>query len=74
MRSLVTNRYLPSMGYNYFDAGEAEGEVAGIVKRELEAFINQLFPTVWEKYKISVCRMPWRRMFEVDLSLEEIAE
>jgi hypothetical protein len=74
VRSLVTNRYLPSMGYNYFDAGEAEGEVASLVRRELEAFIGQYFPTVWEEYKISVCRMPWRRMFEVDLSLEEIAK
>jgi hypothetical protein len=74
VRSFVTNQLLPPLGYNYFDAGDADGEVARLVKCELEAFINQLFPTIWEEYKISVCRMPWRRMFEVDLSLEEIAQ
>ena len=74
VRALVTNQLLPSLGYNYFDAGEEDGEVARLVKRELEAFIDEHFPMIWEKYRISVCRMPWRRMFEVDLSLKEVAE
>ena len=72
VRSFVTNHLLPPLGYGYFDAGEEEGEVARLVKRELERFIGESFPTLTEQYKISVCRMPWRRMFEVDLSLEEI--
>ena len=24
-----------------------------------------------DKYEIDVCRMPWRRMFEIDISLKE---
>ena len=74
VRGFVTNQLLPPLGYGYFDAGEEEGEVARLVKRELERFISENFPTLAEEYKISVCRMPWRRMFEVDLSLEEIVE
>ncbi len=74
VRSYVTNHLLAPLGYDYFNAGEEDGEVARLVKRELEEFISESFPLLGEKYEIDVCRMPWRRMFEVDLSLKEIAE
>ncbi len=74
VRGFVTNHLLPSLGYNYFDAGEEDGKVACLVRQELEKFINEYFPSLWEQYQISVCRLPWRRMFEVDLSLKEVAE
>ena len=59
------------LGYDYFNAGESSGEVAEIVKRELSSFMSEHFPNIAEKYDIRVCRMPWRRMFEVDLALVE---
>ena len=71
VRAYVTNNLLSSMGYNYFDAGETDGEVAKIVRRELDKFIDQYFTNISQKYEIDVCRMPWKRMFEVDLSLKE---
>ncbi len=71
VRAYVTNNILPDMGYNYFDAGEADGEVAKIVKRELEKYIGNNFPKLKEKYEIAICRMPWKRMFEVDLALKD---
>ena len=71
VRSYVTASLLPDLGYDYFNAGESSGEVASIVKRELSAFMGEHFPNVAEKYDIRVCRMPWRRMFEVDLALVE---
>ena len=74
VRAYVTNNLLPPLGYNYFDAGEANGQVAAIVREELSRFINGSFPEISEKYRIDVCRMPWRRMFEVDISLKEITE
>lgn len=74
VRSYVTRDLLPSLGYDYFNAGEEEGRVAHLVREEIEKFINEAFPDIWKKYRISVCRMPWRRMFEVDLSLREIAK
>jgi len=74
VRALVTNTMLAPLGYNYFDAGEEDGQVAAIVRAELDKFIENTFPTLSEKYEIAVCRMPWRRMFEVDLSLREVGE
>lgn len=72
VRRHVTNNILPSLGLNYFDAGGSDGQVAEIVRAELEKFITENYPALLEKYGIDVCRMPWRRMFEVDLSLREI--
>lgn len=71
VRAHVTNNILPDMGYGYFNAGGSDGEVAGIVKRELERFVEASFPELSLEYEISECRMPWRRMFEVDLSLKK---
>ena len=71
VRARVTNNILPDIGYNYFDAGETDGEVAKIVRCELEKYIGENFPDLVQKYDISICRMPWKRMFEVDLALKE---
>ena len=59
------------MGYDYFNAGSSDGEVAKVVRGELESFMTENFPNVAKIYDIKVCRMPWRRMFEVDLALVE---
>lgn len=72
VRAYVTNNLLEDMGYNYFDAGAVDGEVAKIVKRELEKFVGDKFPSLAERYSILTCQMPWRRMFEVDLALKKI--
>ena len=71
VRAKVTNNILPELGYNYFDAGERDGRVAKIVRGELESFAEEHFPNIKENYDILVCQMPWKRMFEVDLSLVE---
>ena len=71
VRSYVTQNLLPSLGYDYFNAGETAGEVAGLVKKELVAFMDKYFPNIAEVYDIRICQMPWRRMFEVDLALTE---
>lgn len=71
VRAYVTNNILPKIGYDYFNAGGSDGEVAKIVERELDAFIKDSFPTLADKYEIHECRMPWRRMFEVGLSLKK---
>lgn len=71
VRSYVTQNLLPALGYDYFNAGETAGEVAGLVKKELVAFMDKYFPNIAEVYDIRICQMPWRRMFEVDLALTE---
>ena len=70
-RAFVTNNILPGMGYDYFNAGECDGAVAGEVRRVLTEYITELTPRVAAEYDIAVCRMPWKRMFEVDLSLKK---
>ena len=69
-RARVTNDLLPPLGFGYFNAGEEQGQVADIVRKELNGFIERTFPELLEKYEIDVCRLPWRRMFEIDLSLK----
>ena len=71
VRAFVTNNILSSMGYNYFDAGESDGEVAKIVETHLNDYIGKYFPELSAKYEFLRCRMPWKRMFEVDLALKE---
>ncbi len=72
VRRHVTANILPGLGLNYFDAGGSEGVVADTVREEIRKFIAGNYPSLVEKYEIDVCRMPWRRMFEVDISLREI--
>ena len=70
-RAYVTNNILSDMGYDYFNAGESDGAVAAEVKRVLCEYIGTAFPEIAGKYDVARCQMPWRRMFEVDLSLVE---
>lgn len=60
---------LPPLGYGYFDAGETDGVVAQLVRKHLEEFIASSFPEIARRYEIDRCQMPWKRMFEVDLTL-----
>lgn len=65
-RKKVCDDYLPKMNLNYFNAGAVDGEVAKIVKQEIETFISELLPSV-TKYKIKKVTMPWKRMFETEI-------
>lgn len=58
------------LGFGYFDAGEKDGEVARLVRQHLTSYMGELLPQVAEHYTIDRCQMPWRRMFEVDLTLK----
>lgn len=60
------------MGFGYFDAGETDGQVAQLVRQRLNAHMAQLVPEIAEAYEIDRCRMPWKRMFEVDLTLKSV--
>lgn len=70
-RGYLCREVLPAMGLNYFDAGAADGEAAALAKRETQSFIGGLLPEVAERYEIDVCRLPWARMFEVEITVKE---
>lgn len=62
------------MGFGYFDAGETDGEVAKLVRQRLDAYMEALLPEIAARYAIDRCQMPWKRMFEVDLTLKPRTE
>jgi hypothetical protein len=69
VRREVTGLIEP-MGYGYFNAGETDGVVAALVRRRLDAYLGALLPEIAGRYEIDRCQMPWKRMFEVDLTLQ----
>ena len=58
------------MGFGYFNAGERDGQVAALVRRQLNVHMPRLLPAIAEEFEIDRCQMPWKRMFEVDLTLK----
>lgn len=72
VRKHTCDNILPTMdGVHYFHADGKNGEVASRVQEELEKYISKILPTVYEKYRIKTCEMPWSRMFEVGLTVEK---
>ncbi len=67
VRSYICDHYLEELGFNYFYVQEADGEVAKIVKRELLNYMEENYPEIFNKIDNLVVRMPWRRMFEVEV-------
>ncbi len=72
VRSLVTNKYLPTMNLTYRQVDGARNKVAEIVKKELNNFIDENLQD--DKYQIIIedCYLPWIRMFEVGLSVKVV--
>lgn len=73
VRAYMCNKVLPNMdGLSYDVADGKRGEVARIVKASLEEYIEKEFPTVYARYRIDECYMPWSRMFEVGLTVRSV--
>lgn len=70
VRQSVTESFPPHGRYNYFNAGAENGRVAHVVKEQLQKYVSANFPQVAAKYVIDRCRLPWKRMFEVDLTVK----
>ncbi len=60
---------LPPLGFGYFDAGARDGLVADMVRQHLQRFMEENFPAITKEYRLDRCQMPWKRMFEVDLTV-----
>lgn len=67
VRQKVTNDDLPSLGFNYFDVGEKQGQVSEIVKKRLLDFADQYLSSIKEHIQIDMVAQPWRRMFETEI-------
>lgn len=69
VRALVNNKYTVPMGYCYTKLDGIRGEIAKIVKEQLQAFIENTLTTEYDTIDIIDTYMPWNRMFEVGLSV-----
>lgn len=69
-RSLIIKNELPALGLNYFNAGGRTGEVSQKVKAELNRYMAQILPEVASRFTVDECFMPWKRMFEVGLTVK----
>ena len=60
------------MGMDYFDVHEERGVISHEVHRQLEQFAKQKLTSICEHICLQDVRMPWRRMFETDLTVHWI--
>jgi hypothetical protein len=70
VRFAVTANELEKRGFNYFWVQDRRGEIAAIVKAQLEKFLHEELPSLEGQIAIKDVYMPWRRMFEVGIDAE----
>jgi len=56
---------LDELGLNYYDLKDKNGEVSEKVAITTQNIMHDYMPNFADNYKITDCRMPWNRMFEV---------
>ena len=82
-RDFLIERYIEDVGYcsvvrhsvseklpdgmDYFDVKEERGWVAKKVEEELKNFVESYLSSIKHSAMIHTVRMPWRRMFEIEL-------
>lgn len=54
----------------YFNVKDKSGKVSKLVWENLEEFSDHYLSSIREKFRIENVEMPWRRMFEIDLSID----
>ena len=69
VRQQIANE-LQKYEMNYFDVKEKDGIISEIVKERLEEFIKNELSSISANLQISKLIMPWRRMFEVDITVK----
>ena len=70
VRQDVTERLLPAWGLDYFRADGEEGKVSQAVREGIVRYMEENFPSLAALVKEVHVRMPWRRMFETEVTLE----
>lgn len=69
VRRYVADHDLDSHGMNYFDVLDREGIISELVHQNLVKCSKDYLSSVCDRVKINQVKMPWRRMFEVDIDL-----
>ena len=71
VRKQIWDNEVTQMGYSYTDTKVQVGAVSRRVEELLNWFMENNFSEITSLYKIKKCYMPWRRMFEIGLIIEE---
>ena len=71
VRKQIWDYEVEKMGYKYEDTKVQVGEVSARVEELLNEYMSANYPELTDRYKIEKCYLPWRRMFEVGLIIEE---
>lgn len=69
VRQSVTAEELPALGMSYFNVKERDGVAAACVKNRLEDFLQKHMKSLEGRVTIERVQMPWRRMFEADITV-----
>lgn len=69
VRREITNNYLEKLNFNYFYVKEKRGVIAELTKTKLEQVIDTHLPSMKHSIVIQDVYMPWKRMFEIGLSV-----
>ena len=68
VRQEVAVRDLPRLNAGYFNLAHVQGEVESLIQRELQRFADEYMADL-ARVQVRAVRLPWRRMFEIDLDL-----
>lgn len=71
VRKYVWDNEVEAMGYTYEDTKVRYGAVSERIEELLNAYMNEHYPDITAKYQLVDCHLPWRRMFEVGLTVRE---
>lgn len=68
VRQIIWYEKLPNLPeYSYYDTKEHEGFMSELVKTEIIKFVETSMPALVGHYQIERFRLPWKRLYEVDL-------
>ncbi|MBQ8136570.1 MAG: DUF4127 family protein, partial [Clostridia bacterium] len=70
VRQQITREELPQRNYDYFDVNDQRGEISELIQERLPVCAREHLPSIAEKLQILDVWMPWRRMFEVGLTVQ----
>lgn len=69
VRKHMNEHHLEVLGMDYFHVKEENGIVSKLVKEHLESFVAESLSSVADQIQLNSVWMPWRRMFEVGVSV-----
>ena len=71
VRKYIWDNELGKLHCTYFNSNGQRGAASERAKELLYEFTSREFPEIYEKYRIADCYLPWSRLFEIGLKIEE---